>query len=98
MFTKDFWNETNEFAYRALNNGIPSPVCGGFRVEPTADDDDRIILDAFELSPIAALLEKREALAEEIPTARGRKLTDRIHEMDRINRQLRDLGYFPAGM
>jgi hypothetical protein len=30
-------------------------------------------------------------------TAKGRKLADRINEMDRVNQQLRDRGYFPNG-
>jgi hypothetical protein len=92
MFTDSFWTAENEFAWEALE-GSPSPVA---RRQATATTPD----NAPKYGPrsgIPALLQKREALAAEIMTAKGRKLADRINEMDRVNQQLRDRGYFPNG-
>jgi hypothetical protein len=47
MFTKDFWTAENELAYRVTNHDIPSPVSGGFLVNPEPETDD-IDLSAFE--------------------------------------------------
>lgn len=84
MFTDSFWSRENEIVYQ-VTTGKPSPVARRKAARVKAD-------------PIPALLEKREALAAEILTATGRKLTDRIDEMNRVNEQLRDLGYFPKGI
>lgn len=78
---------------------------GRDEIRRAAAADDSVNLDAFgaadddfELDPTAYLLERREMIAEAIPGATGRELSALIGEMDRINGELRDLGYFPAGI
>jgi hypothetical protein len=96
MFTDSFWTPENEFAWEALNGG-PSPIAQR-KAAKVVKVKVKVKVAKVKADPIPALLEKREALAGEILTATGRKLTSLIGEMVRLNEQLSDLGFFPKGI
>jgi hypothetical protein len=114
MFTDSFWSRENEIAYQAINGGpspVARRNAANLSDEDVNLDafesaaDDSVNLDAFgatdddfELDPTPYLLERREWIAEAIPTATGRELAALIGEMNRINEELRECGYFPPGV
>jgi hypothetical protein len=75
----------------AFETVVPGPVQPEPTAAPLTDDD-------FELDPTPYLLERREMIAEAIPGATGRELAALIGEMNQINGELRELGYFPDGV